>query len=208
MRLVYLSLLVYRAASLRLLPQSASSTSTLAALNSSNRKLSSPSTPTLSAHNTKLMSSFSTAIDTNGDTDTASNGPNPLLADWSQHEHGLPPFLSTKAHHFEPALKAAMGEHLGELGHIAANAEAPTFENTIAAFDRAGGLFSQVALLYYNLCSSNSPPELQAVELKMSGPLAAHETTVHALPGLFHRIDAVKRGMGEGGDRGGDNIIG
>jgi peptidyl-dipeptidase Dcp len=59
------------------------------------------------------------------------------------------------------------------------------------AFDRAGALHRKIYCCFSNLCSSNGIPELQAVETKMAGPLAAHENKVYTLPGLFSKIDTV-----------------
>ena len=88
---------------------------------------------------------------------------NPLLQDWDT-PHGLPPLPLLQAGHFEPALRAAMREHLAELALIAQDGAAPDFENTAAAFDRAGRRLSRVAATFYNLSSSATSPELQAVQ--------------------------------------------
>ena len=74
-------------------------------------------------------------------------GSNPLLADWTVTEpFGLPPWGKIKPEHFEPAFKDAMAEHVAELTAIATNSENPSFENTCAAFDRAGPVLEQVQL--------------------------------------------------------------
>jgi peptidyl-dipeptidase Dcp len=116
---------------------------------------------------------------------------NPLTGDWSSREHGLPPFGSIQADHYEEALKLGMEKNIQELDDIARNTEFPTFENTIESIDAAGGLMEQVAGVFYNLCSSNSPPELQAVETRMAGPLASHGNRVYTYPGLFIRVTTV-----------------
>jgi peptidyl-dipeptidase Dcp len=115
---------------------------------------------------------------------------NPLLSTWTDN-HGLPPFSLIKPAHFEPAFEIAMKQNIEELKVIANNVEAATFENTIAAFDRSGSLHTKIYNCFDNLCGSNGVPELQEVELKMAGPLAAHNSQVYTLPGLFAKIDAV-----------------
>ncbi len=115
---------------------------------------------------------------------------NPLLNQWSEN-HGVPPFALIKPSHFEPAFEVGMKEHFNELKVIAEGCEPATFENTIAAFDRAGSTHRKIYDCFSNLCSSNGIPELQEVELKMSGPLAAHDNQVYTFPGLFQRINAV-----------------
>jgi len=116
---------------------------------------------------------------------------NPLLQSWSKNAFGLPPFTSTSPSDFEYALEYSMKQHLEELSGIANNSDTPTFENTIAPFDRSGRLFYRVNNMFDNLCSSNSPPELQAVELKMAAPLASHYNKITSLPGLFDRINTI-----------------
>jgi peptidyl-dipeptidase Dcp len=125
---------------------------------------------------------------------TASELDNPILANWSG-KYGLPPFGSVKAAHFSPALRVAMTHHLFELTDIAKSSQQPTFDNTIAALDRAGGVLSRANLLFSTLCSSCSSPELQAVELEMAPELALHETKVASFPGLYARVDAVLAGV-------------
>lgn len=115
----------------------------------------------------------------------------PLLKEWNHTPHGLPPFTEIEPSQFEAALQFAMQEHIREVQVIAANTEEATFDNTIATFDRSGTLFSKVCETFENLCSSNGVPELQAVELKMAGPLAAHYNQLATIPGLFAKIDAV-----------------
>lgn len=116
---------------------------------------------------------------------------NVLLQDWSTNEFGLPPFATAKPSDFEEALTTAMKMHIEEVRGIAQNPEEPSFENTVAAYDRSGAVYQQVANMFDNLCSSHGVPELQAVELKMAGPIAAHHNQLSTLPGLFARFDAI-----------------
>ncbi len=116
--------------------------------------------------------------------------PNPLLQAWHT-PHGLPPFQNVAAEHFAPAFDAALAEHLADIERIAGSAQAPTFQNTIAALDRSGRLLDRTAALFYNLTASETSPALQAVERDMAPRLAAHHNTVHTHAGLFRRIDAL-----------------
>lgn len=120
------------------------------------------------------------------------NDTNPLLQAW-QTPHGLPPFELLQAEHFEPALRAAMQQHRDELAAIAVQAEAPSFDNTLAAFDRAGRRLAGVAAIFYNLTSSATNPALQAVQRTMAGPMAAHHSAVYNDARLFERVAALHR---------------
>ncbi len=115
---------------------------------------------------------------------------NPLLRPWTA-PFGLPPYAQIEAAHIEPALQAAMAEHRLELAAIANDAQAPDFDNTVAAFDRSGRLLSRVAPVFHGLVASASSPELQAVQRRMAAPLAAHWSTVYADQALFARVCAV-----------------
>ncbi|KAF0688684.1 Aste57867_19713 [Aphanomyces stellatus] len=116
---------------------------------------------------------------------------NPLLGDWSALPFALPPFAETRVHHFPPAIAAAQAQHLAELVAIANTTAAPTFDNTIAPLDRAGRRLSDILCFYQTLTLSASSDELQAIERTLVGPLADHEAKVHAVPGLFARLQAV-----------------
>ena len=120
-------------------------------------------------------------------------GQNPLLAPWTA-AFGLPPFDALKPEHFEPALRVAMAEHLSELAAIAGNTAAPDFDNTVAAFDRAGRRLDQLAAVFYSLTASATSPGLQAVQRAMAGPMAAHHSAVYTHLALFARVDALHAG--------------
>ncbi len=115
---------------------------------------------------------------------------NPLLQPWTA-PYGLPPFDAIRAEHFEPALRQAMVEHLDELRAIAQQPDAPSFDDTVAAFDRSGRLLARIASVFYNLTASETSPALQAVQRAMAAPLAAHDSAVYMDAALFARIDAL-----------------
>lgn len=115
---------------------------------------------------------------------------NPFLRPWST-PFKVPPFAEISHEHFEPAFEVAFKKHVEDIATIVANQEPPTFENTISALDRAGGLLTRLEAVFQNLCSSCSSKELQAVEMKMAAPLAAHASSIYTYPGLFQKIDVV-----------------
>ncbi|HEY6133752.1 MAG TPA: M3 family metallopeptidase [Rubrivivax sp.] len=113
---------------------------------------------------------------------------NPLLQQWNT-PFGLPPFDQIRSEHFKPAFEAAMQAHRAELDAIASQAEPPSFDNTLAAFDRSGRLLSRIGSVFYNLTASQTSPALQAVQREMAAPLAAHANAVAMHAALFGRID-------------------
>lgn len=115
---------------------------------------------------------------------------NPLLSEWKT-PYGLPPFAAVRAEHFQPAFDVALREHNAEVARIAADPAAPTFDNTIAAFDASGRLLARIGHLFHNLCSSETSPALQAVERTMAPKLAAHHSAIYLNAALFGRVDAL-----------------
>ncbi|MBK8740824.1 MAG: M3 family metallopeptidase [Betaproteobacteria bacterium] len=115
---------------------------------------------------------------------------NPLLQPWDT-PYGLPPFDRVRPEHYIPAFEVAMREHANEIRVIAASREQPTFENTLAAFDRSGGMLTRIELLFSNLTASETSPALQDVEREMAPRLAAHDNAVYLDAALFARIASV-----------------
>jgi len=120
---------------------------------------------------------------------------NPLLSAWTG-PYGLPPFDAIRAGHFEPAFEAALAAHRAELDAIAAQPQAPTFENTIAALDRSGRALTALEHLFSTLSASASSPELQAVQRRMAAPLAAHANAIYLNAALFARVEQLHEQRG------------
>jgi peptidyl-dipeptidase Dcp len=115
---------------------------------------------------------------------------NPLLQEWAA-PYQLPPFSALRPEHFVPALEQAMRLHRDELDAIAQQAEAASFDNTLARFDASGRLLARLEGVFHNLCSSETSPALQQVQREMAEPMAAHFNAVYMHAGLFARIDAL-----------------
>ena len=121
---------------------------------------------------------------------------NPLLESWDAPD-ALPPFDRVRPEHFTPAFETAIAAHDAERIAIAGNADAPTFDNTVAALDRAARMLTRIANLFWNLAASHTSPELQAVERAMSPRLAAHHNATYLNGPLFARIDALHQRRAE-----------
>ena len=121
---------------------------------------------------------------------------NPLVAAWNT-AYGLPPFSDVNADHFVPAFAQALKAHRDEIDTIATSADAPSFENTIAAFDRSGRSLTRIVSLFHNLTASETSPALQAVEREMAAPLAAHRNAIYMHAELFKRVDALHAARGQ-----------
>jgi peptidyl-dipeptidase Dcp len=121
---------------------------------------------------------------------------NPLLSRWDT-PFGVPPFGAIATADFAPAFVAAMERHETELAAIRSNPDAPTFENTIVAMERAGSDLRRVGGVFWNLASSLGDDAMRAVEREMSPRLAKHWSGIMLDDGLFRRVDALHARRGE-----------
>ncbi len=115
---------------------------------------------------------------------------NPLLS-LSADRFGLSPFSQIRSEHFRPAFDIAVAAHRDEIKFIANNPAAPSFENTVAAMERAGRLLQDVSSLFFNLAATDTTPELQLIEREISGVLSRHASEISTNAQLFHRIDTL-----------------
>ena len=115
---------------------------------------------------------------------------NPAIEDW-QGPLGLPEFAAIADADFEAAFAAALPAHLAEINAIADNPEAPDFENTIVALERAGDLLNRTASIFWNLSGANTNDTIQALERKLSPEMSRHSSAISMNAALFARIDAL-----------------
>lgn len=115
---------------------------------------------------------------------------NPLLSRYKT-PHQTIPFNEIKNEHYMPAFKQAMAEHLIEVEKIVNNRQKPGFENTIVALENAGGLLDQVGAPFYNLLSSETSDELQAIAEELSPLMTEHSNSIRLNEKLFARVKAV-----------------
>src|ERR1051325_7083946 len=137
------------------------------------------------------QASTTTMIETNAQTATSDASRNPLLAKWIGPYSGTPPFDRVQVALFKPALEAGMTENLAEVERIANNTAAPTFENTIAAMERAGSTLDRVTTIYGVWASTMNGPEFQVIQREMAPRLAAFSDQITQNEALFRRIEAV-----------------
>ncbi len=116
---------------------------------------------------------------------------NPLLRPWDGPHGGVPPFDRVRVADFEPALEAAMADQLAAIDRITAEADAPTFENTTAALERAGRVFDRVRAVYEVYGGGMNDEAMQAVERRMAPRLAAFADRIAQNEKLFARVAAV-----------------
>ena len=112
---------------------------------------------------------------------------NPLLAAWTG-PFGLPPLPAIKPEHFRPAFDAALARHRAELDAISANAEPPSFDNTIVALEKGGRDLERVANVFFVLAGADTGDAIEAVEREISPLLARHSNAMYLDRALYARI--------------------
>jgi len=102
-----------------------------------------------------------------------------------------PQFDKLRDAHFAPALDQGMAEQLAEIQAIADNPAAPTFDNTIVAWEKSGRLLSRATTLLFSLLGADSNPARQQLQADYAPRLAAHRDALLLNPQLFARVEAL-----------------
>ncbi|MBS1098343.1 M3 family metallopeptidase [Gluconobacter sphaericus] len=92
---------------------------------------------------------------------------------------------------YAPAFERGMIEHLREIKAIANNRAAPTFDNTIAAMERAGQTLNRVQMTFYGVYQANTNDTLDKVQSQEAPRLTAHEDEVYLNAKLFARVKSL-----------------
>lgn len=116
---------------------------------------------------------------------------NVLLAEWQDSYGGVPAFDKMDLAALKGALEQGMALNLAEIEAIANNPDAPTFENTILAMEKAGDDLGRV-FTYWGIWRSNvSTPEFRAIQREMAPKLSAFNSKITQNDKLFARVKAV-----------------
>ncbi|NAS31903.1 M3 family peptidase [Flavobacteriaceae bacterium R38] len=116
---------------------------------------------------------------------------NILLKEWTGPYSGTPAFDKMQVSDVKEAMEIGMALNLEEIDAIANNSEAPTFENTIEAMERAGSDLGRV-FTYYGILGSNvSSPEFREVQRELAPKLSEFNSKISQNKKLFERIKAV-----------------
>jgi peptidyl-dipeptidase Dcp len=123
-----------------------------------------------------------------------SSDQNPVFAPWTGPWGGVPAFDKIQVAHFKPAIEDGMAAQLAELEAITSNASAPTFENTIVAFEKSGAALTRSMSLFGVWSGGLSTPDFQALETELSPKLSAFRDSIIQNSKLFARIKTVYDG--------------
>jgi peptidyl-dipeptidase Dcp len=115
---------------------------------------------------------------------------NPLLKPFTTPYNAVP-FDQIELSDYLPAYRAAFEAHDAEITAITANAEAPTFANTIEALEHSGALLDRLNNIFFNLLECCGTEEMQALAQELQPMLSEHEHNIALNEALFARIHAV-----------------
>lgn len=112
---------------------------------------------------------------------------NPFYQEWDT-PYGVPPFGQIKDEHYMQAFEDGMAQQLEEVDAIAGNEEAPSFENTITAFEKSGDLLNKVSNVFFNLTSAHTNDSLQGISRVISPKLSAHNDNIFLNVDFYERV--------------------
>lgn len=115
---------------------------------------------------------------------------NPFLTEF-QTPYGVPPFDQIKLEHYEPAFMKGIDEQNANIQAITSNAEAPTFDNVIVAFDNSSPILDRVGGVFYNLTEAETTDELTALSMRLAPVMSEHNDNILLNEALFAKIKAV-----------------
>ncbi|MBQ6176233.1 MAG: M3 family metallopeptidase [Bacteroidales bacterium] len=114
--------------------------------------------------------------------------------------YGTAPFSKITEADYMPAFLAGIEAQKAEIRAIVENPDAPTFENTIAAYELSGDLLSKVSGVFFNLSESDSTPTIQQIEEEVTPIITEASDAIFMDEGFFARVKAVYENM-DGLDR-------
>lgn len=115
---------------------------------------------------------------------------NPFFKEWNT-PFNTTPFNKIKPIDYLNAYGDGIGQQQAEIDSITSNPDAPTFENTIVAYDASGALLNKVNATFNNILEANANDELQKVAEQLSPDLSKHQDWVLMNDKLFQRIKIV-----------------
>ena len=115
---------------------------------------------------------------------------NIFLQEWDT-PYGTAPFSKISTSDYKPAFEAGIAEQKANIEAIVKNPAAPTFENTVLAFEQSSPILDKVQGVFFNLSESDSTPEMQAIEEEVTPLITEASSEIMMNEDLFARVKAV-----------------
>lgn len=117
--------------------------------------------------------------------------PGSVFAEPFSNVHSTAPFSRISNADYEPAIVRGIEKAKADIDAITDNPEAPTFENTIVALDRAGADLNRVLNVFFPLLSADADNELMEISMRITPKLADYSTSITLNEKLWKRIKTV-----------------
>ena len=105
--------------------------------------------------------------------------------------HEVVPFDKITTAHYEPAIREGMRLEDEEIKNIINNTDEPTFKNTVLALEQCGRVLDRVTTVFFNLLSSETNDEMDAIAEKLMPELTEHGNNISLNENLFKRVKNV-----------------
>ncbi len=130
------------------------------------------------------------ACNTQNNDNKNENNMNPFFTEY-QTPFETPPFDKIKTEHYMPAFIEGMKLQKEEIEAIINNTATPDFANTIAALDYSGELLTKTSDVFFNITSSMTNEDIEAISEEISPLLSQHADDISMNAKLFQRIKDV-----------------
>ena len=121
---------------------------------------------------------------------TACAPKNPFQQEWKT-PYGIPPFDRITLADYIPAVKAGIKQQEKELQAILDNPQAPTFKNTVEAYEFSGEILEKVSNVLFNLQETEGSDEMNKVVEEATELMTAHENSISMNKKFFERVKAI-----------------
>jgi peptidyl-dipeptidase Dcp len=124
-----------------------------------------------------------------------------IFAEASALPFHAPDFTRIKDSDFQPAIEQGIAIQLAEMDAIANNPEAPTFENTMIAYERSGEMLARARYVFSALTAANTNPVLDKIDSETAPKLTTLTDATYLNEKLFARIKSLHERQSELGLR-------
>ena len=115
---------------------------------------------------------------------------NPFLSEWDT-PYGIPDFGKIQEKHYIPAIEEGIRQQEAEIAAIIANADAPTFENVVEAYEKSGVVLGRVTSVLFNISESDATESLQAIVEQALPLISVHSDNIMMNPDFFAKVDVL-----------------
>ena len=120
----------------------------------------------------------------------ATVGSNPLLVESTLPYHA-PRFDLIRNEDYQPALEDGIRQWLAQIDSIAKQTTPPSFDNTITAMEKSGGLLTRASKTFFGVVGANTNDTLQKIQDAEAPKLAATNDAIYLNDQLYQRVKSV-----------------